>query len=196
MKYLASRQFIWEIQVKILGDDYQRPLDERLGHAGYERMDETAVKWVWLEGSRSRPRRSDEGRVAIEDGFGEAWIEAFCACNGHEGKRGIISRLLENVPAKKIVVSASVGPEIVGCGYGALERGWVGVFDIVVKKETRGQGLGEAIVGSILDRAATMGAARAYLQVVAGNRPAEGLYEKLGFREAYRYWYRARNPRQ
>jgi hypothetical protein len=35
-----------------------------------------------------------------------------------------------------------------------------------------------------------MGALRAYLQVVSGNVPAENLYTKIGFSEAYRYWYR------
>ena len=32
----------------------------------------------------------------------------------------------------------------------------------------------------------------AYLQVVVGNEIAENLYDKLGFKEVYRYWYRVK----
>jgi GNAT superfamily N-acetyltransferase len=38
------------------------------------------------------------------------------------------------------------------------------------------------------------GARHAYLGVVELNSPARRLYDKLGFREAYRYWYRVPKP--
>jgi GNAT superfamily N-acetyltransferase len=34
------------------------------------------------------------------------------------------------------------------------------------------------------------GATQAYLQVVQRNTPARRVYTKVGFQEAYRYWYR------
>ncbi|NLW48857.1 MAG: hypothetical protein GXY86_16205 [Firmicutes bacterium] len=34
---------------------------------------------------------------------------------------------------------------------------------------------------------------KAFLSVVAGNVPAENLYQKLGFKEIYRYWYGKKN---
>jgi ribosomal protein S18 acetylase RimI-like enzyme len=79
---------------------------------------------------------------------------------------------------------------IIGCGYGIIENGYVGLFDIVVKKEFRGKGYGREIVEAILLRATENGINKAYLQVTWDNTVALNLYEKLGFIEKYRYWYR------
>jgi N-acetylglutamate synthase len=173
---------------KILDSDRQKPIDDRLGEFGYERIDETSVRGLGLD--RFAPAPPREGKTEVEDAFSEAWIDEFCRCSRNEEKKDIIARLLRNVIATRIVVRARLGAETVGCGYGALELGHVGIFDIVVKREMRARGFGEAIVRSILERGAALGARRAYLQVVVGNAPAERLYDKLGFREMYRYWYR------
>jgi hypothetical protein len=42
----------------------------------------------------------------------------------------------------------------------------------------------------VLAEDAAAGARRSYLQVVAGNVPAESLYRNLGYTVAYPYWYR------
>jgi predicted GNAT family acetyltransferase len=34
---------------------------------------------------------------------------------------------------------------------------------------------------------------KGFLSVVAGNVSTENLYQKLGFKEIYRYWYRRKN---
>jgi N-acetylglutamate synthase len=47
------------------------------------------------------------------------------------------------------------------------------------------------LLGWGLDR----GARRAYLQVVKSNVSAAALYRKLGFADAYQYWYRIRPER-
>ena len=79
----------------------------------------------------------------------------------------------------------------VACGLGVLEREWVGLFDIVTRPDARRRGHGTRVMRFILDWARQHRASHAYLQVMRENQPAIRLYEKLGFHEAYGYWYRA-----
>lgn len=74
-------------------------------------------------------------------------------------------------------------------GLGVIERGWIGLYSIVVEERLRGRGVGRWLVGRMLMAGRERGAAQAYLQVMTSNMPALQLYTNLGFREAYRYWY-------
>jgi ribosomal protein S18 acetylase RimI-like enzyme len=75
-------------------------------------------------------------------------------------------------------------------GLGVLEDHFLGIFDIVVDKAYRNTGVGYHIVDNILRWGKKMGADTAYLQVLNNNIAAIRLYEKMGFRECYQYWYR------
>ncbi len=179
---------------KVLSFPEHEPLDAELEARGYERLDGTFVRKLELG---EKPWRAAEARAtsaeavaSIEGGFSPAWIDGYCSCSGNAERRDLVAALLANVPPKLAVASVRRDGEIVACGYSPMERRWVGFYDIVVRRELRGQGLGEAIMRVLLEAAVDSGARRAYLQVVAGNAPAERLYDKLGFREEYRYWYR------
>ena len=177
-----------------------RLLDAALAERGYGRVDETAVMALelgapWRFGCTPRggiaPRLPEGASLRVEGRISPAWIGGYCSCSKLWEKREIVGRMLDNaVPGIAAASVLAEGGGIVACGYGAMGRGWVGLFDIVVKEEWRRRGLGEALVRAILAEAARRGSERAYLQVVSGNAPAEGLYRALGFREAYRYWYR------
>lgn len=104
--------------------------------------------------------------------------------------RLIARRILKNIAGSVLVIRKVVEGQTVGCGYGAIERDWVGIFDIIVAASYRGRGHGRAIMEGILNAAAERQVAKAYLSVVVGNTPAENLYHQLGFQEVYRYWYR------
>ena len=67
---------------------------------------------------------------------------------------------------------------------------YIGLFDIVVAKEHRNQGIGSLLIKHIFKLGKICGAQKAYLQVILNNPAALRLYQKLGFKEKYRYWYR------
>ena len=77
-------------------------------------------------------------------------------------------------------------------GMGVIERGWVGLFDIVTAPERRREGHATNLVLNMMRWGKKMGADAAYLQVVKGNDAAVRLYEGLGFTSAYEYWYLAK----
>ncbi len=79
-------------------------------------------------------------------------------------------------------------------GYAGCDGDWVGLGGLWVEPSLRRSGLGLAVVGALLDWGAAQGATTAYLQVLADNTPALGLYDRLGFREHHRYRYLAPPP--
>ena len=73
---------------------------------------------------------------------------------------------------------------------GVVERGYLGLFDIVVRPDLRGLGLGRQIVCALTSWGSIAGATHAYLQVREENEIARDLYRALGFTDAYRYTHR------
>jgi N-acetylglutamate synthase len=81
---------------------------------------------------------------------------------------------------------------VAACGLGVLEEGWVGLYDITTRDDARRRGHATRVVRAILAWARDNGGSAAYLQVMIDNAPAQALYGKLGFREAYQYAYRTK----
>ena len=70
----------------------------------------------------------------------------------------------------------------VAWGLGVVERGYVGLYDIVVAPELRGIGLGRRIVTSLMAWGRRKGAHTAYLQVREDNEVARALYGRSASR--------------
>jgi ribosomal protein S18 acetylase RimI-like enzyme len=73
---------------------------------------------------------------------------------------------------------------------GVVEDGHLGLFDLVTDSGVRNRGYGRRLLFDLLAWGLGHGARRAYLQVMLNNAPAIHLYRKVGFQEAYQYWYR------
>ncbi|HKI98586.1 MAG TPA: GNAT family N-acetyltransferase [bacterium] len=161
-------------------------LDALLERRGYRREGETIVQLLDpLAGAAADPA------CELGDPREDAWQAAFTRMDAtppqHHGPlRAILGQITP--PHTAALLRADGGP--VSCGRAVLEDDLVGLFDIATDPARRRQGHAQRLIAHLLDWGRRQGARRAYLQVEADNAPARRLYEQLGFREVYRYWYR------
>ena len=122
-----------------------------------------------------------------------AWREAFHRMRDAPPERQPLhDRMLSQISVPAGYATICEKGRIVACGLGVAQAGWLGIFDVVVDEGERRRGYGDHLMRGLLSWGHAAGAARAYLQVMLANAPALALYDKLGFREAYQYWYRVR----
>lgn len=120
-----------------------------------------------------------------------AWIaSAATSYGGDKGNAAILGRIVRQIREPAAFATLSMDGDDVAWGLAVAERGFVGLYDIVVAPRLRGLGLGRRLVTSLLAWGEEQGATRAYLQVRETNDVASGLYESLGFEIAYRYRHR------
>ncbi len=162
-------------------------LDEALAERGYRIEAHTRVMTAGLTDDLCRP----DPAVEIEADFNPGWLEAAIELNGlTPDKADALAGIVRTILPRRAFVRLLDGDRIAAVGLGVYDRGYVGLFDLVVRPELRGRGLGVRLIKALLDWGRGQGARRAYLQVEEKNSIARNLYSKLGFEEAYRYWYR------
>jgi N-acetylglutamate synthase len=162
--------------------------DSVLDGKGFRAIDETIVMVADLDADATAV--AGVAIAAIPDA---AWRQGFADANAvAPAKRGVHDRMLAAITLPAAFATLSEDGQPLAYGLAVVERGMVGLFDIVTVPAARRRGAGRRLVASLVAWGWSKGAAAAYLQVVATNAPAIALYEKFGFREAYRYHYRVR----
>ncbi len=160
-------------------------LDAYLEARGYEQVDPTEVLTAAL------PELTLPEPTHVRFLPREQWLEIYAALTGMpesaSNLHGAILKGIQNECAYAVLDSPE-GP--LACGLAVLEQRLVGLFDIYTHDAHRGQGHAELLVGDLLAWGRSQGADTAYLQMVATNEAARGLYSKFGFSGAYEYWYR------
>lgn len=162
-------------------------IDKLLDRRGYYIHSRISFQYLDISGISGEPIRD----VHIETELNESWIGHFIRMNDFDpARKPVYIAIMRHVMTPKCLISLVRDRKTIGVGLGVLEGDHIGLFDIVVAREYRNTGLGYLIVENILRWGRHNGASTAYLQVLSDNGPALRLYEKMGFKELYPYWYR------
>lgn len=160
-------------------------VDNKLIERGYRFNDLTLVMSTAVSHSMGTPA------VSVEFLDIAPWLEHFQPISGKIGSsQAIHLRMLQAIAQPAAFAVIRQEGQTVCCGLAVVTDECVGLFDIATAAAFRQRGLASQLCRALMSWGAEQGARTAYLQVVAANHPALNLYEGLGFRKAYHYWYR------
>jgi len=125
----------------------------------------------------------DESAHAVADRATPAWLATWARCEPGRDVEAHARTVFTRLEGRATFACH----DDVAVGIAVEADGIVGLFCLAVDPVRRREGLGTALVRALLARST---ARIAYLQVESSNAPAIRLYERLGFREAYRYCHR------
>ncbi len=166
-----------------------RGLDTILARCGYREEPGASVQLLALD-TLDKP---NQGRVTLAADANDQWLSAYFRLNNvQERYMPTMRHMLQHIAPQKCLAAVYIEGQVVAVGLGVLDRGFLGLFDIVTEPTMRQKGYGYQLMLYLLNWGKANGAGFAYLQVMMSNSPALYLYEKLGFHEIYRYWYRVK----
>ncbi len=164
--------------------------DELLAR-GYEEEAPTMVCTAPLDGviKTSGGIKTGGGDFHIDAEPNSDWADIFASGLKKAEQREKRLAAARRAPPPKICAGVSGAGRVKSAGLAVLDERWVGLFGLATAPECRGRGLGGRLFDGMIEWARGQGAAGAYLQVEEDNPRARALYRRLGFQDAYRYWY-------
>lgn len=156
-------------------------LDAELARRGYTVLDPTLTLTMPGGGAAVPDWRAEATASA-------AWCAAYAAASGIDGRHCATMQAM----FARLVPEAAFGTlhvDGVPAGWAMVVRDGTlaAIFDVIVRPDLRGRGLGRRLMRAVM--AETAGRI-AWLQVTEANTAARALYASLGFTEAHRGHYR------
>jgi N-acetylglutamate synthase len=177
------------IVFKLTQQSKPNDLDNELAKKGYKKIDLTSVQLLDL----NKFNDVKDDKFIFDTDLTDNWLQVFCEfSNIKEKERLTLKKMLINSSVNNYYFKLIKDGNIIACGLGVKENIYFGLFDIIVDEKLRGKGYGAKLLHEMLSFAKRNLAQKAYLQVVSNNTPARKLYEKIGFKEIYKYWYRVK----
>jgi GNAT superfamily N-acetyltransferase len=175
---------------KLTRESQPAELDDFLTRRGYSAEAPTSVQTLDLTGALPQPTFAP---ISSDFELTSGWLADLAKLNHiPDSLVATVRRLLQSIVPQHVFLGLREGDQNIALGIGVVDRGSLGLFDLVTAPEWRSQGLGRQLTLHLLHWGQLHGATSAYLQVQMDNVPALKIYSSLGFKEQYQYWYRVR----
>ena len=162
-------------------------LAEVLEARGYRRAPEA----VSVQPAFLKDIRAPVAEVLLLEHPNQVFLDLYCNIEGLTGvKAAAFREMLAKLPSRAVFALAhNAAGRPAATGVGVAHGGRLGVFNVGAHPDSRRQGLASGVVGALCEWGGNRGLDEAYLQVSSGNQGALAVYERLGFRTLYEYFY-------
>jgi ribosomal protein S18 acetylase RimI-like enzyme len=144
--------------------------------------------WVQVGSAKQIQATFAPGRVAVTTRPTRNWSDVYLS-EGFDAVDG--AHRIAALSRSKYVVYASaisdLGPAAAGTA--SFSHGWAGIHGMRTALQCRGRGLAGQVLRALAQEAIARDMERFFLQVDEGNTAALALYQRAGFKAAWRYHY-------
>lgn len=178
---------------------FGRPLNFRLTPLAPPKLSEIFDNWGWQMHEESIVMMLDLAKADLAEAQDQLplqdvgrWVDEFIRLSGYSAdmKPGLVEIIGATEPKTGLFIKTASDDDgtasMVRC---VSDQLMAGVFDLVSEPNMRRKGYAKNILQTALLWAKRNNASKVWLQVVADNLPANGLYQSIGFKEVYRYRY-------
>jgi len=166
-------------------------LDVVLAERGYTIADPSSLRILDLNELVPSDSRYS---VLVNEYLTDEWLNTFAELASLSNQnRNTLTRMLSASNLQQGYALLFKDGVPTACGLGVIQNGYIGLYDVITASDQRRQGMAEQLLLTLLQWGKSKGASNAFLQVVQANAGASALYDKLGFKEIYQYWYRVKN---
>lgn len=162
-------------------------LDQLLEKKGFEQHMVTHVQTTEIENISCLDARVPVDLFKVTD---ESLDTLMYGSTRGEKALDVRRKIIHRIGGDKRIARVMMHGNIAGVGLGVVEKDWLGLFSIRTLPEFRRKGIAWSINCALAMWGEDHGARQAFLQVEADNEPALKLYESMGFKTMYTYWYR------
>ena len=167
-------------------------LDQELSRLGYIKQDSVSVLVKDIVASKIALTVS-QSDIIFDSELSQEWLDHYVHAVDLPIKHWhTLSTMLEIIPYPTCYAYLKDRHRFGSCGLGVLANNYLGLFFLVTAKKLRRRGYASQLISAMLQWGQSKGASLAYLQVETKNQPGINLYNKLGFRQMYQYFYRVK----
>jgi len=165
-------------------------IDSALELRGYEKQAPTLTMLLNLEGvSKMKVNLENASIERVDVG---SWLQVWYTLTSRNFEKiDVHKTLLEKSNLSDLfLIKQGFDGAPMSSGMAVYANQAIGLFGISTASAHRKRGHALEITNSLLSWGLAQGARFAYLQVEESNQAAVNLYQKLGFKKSYSYWYR------